>query len=114
MKILLDNCLHYDTKALLAGHEVLHARDVGWQKLANGDLTAAAGKQFDVLITVDKKMRYEQNLAKLPISIIELNTKFGRLHELKAIAPFFEEALIRAKTEHFVVLHSDGRIEIIA
>ena len=67
MKILLDNCVHYKAKSLFPGHEVLHARDLGWRQLSNGELLAQALQHsFDVLVTTDKNIRYEHNLATLP------------------------------------------------
>jgi len=53
-------------------HDVSHAKDIGWRELSNGALLKQAAKQFDVIVTVDKKMRFEQNVSKLPIPIIEL------------------------------------------
>jgi predicted nuclease of predicted toxin-antitoxin system len=70
MKVLLDNCVHYKAKSLFTGHEVSHARDVGWRQLSNGELLAHAAGAFDVLITADKKIRYEQNLERIPRSSV--------------------------------------------
>jgi hypothetical protein len=57
----------------LAGHTVRTAAHQGWDKLGNGDLlTVAAEAGFDILLTTDKNMRYQQNLAGRKIAIVVL------------------------------------------
>lgn len=91
MRILLDNNLDHRFGRLLAGHEVVHARRRGWQELRNGDLVAVAERAgFEVLITGDKNMRYQQNLSTRRISILTLGT---RLITLIDIAPLVPEIL---------------------
>ena len=51
------------------------AKDRGWDQLSNGDLLAAAEKGgFDVLLTADKNMRYQQNFAGRRIALVVLST----------------------------------------
>ena len=111
MRILLDNCVHYRAKSLFAGHDVVHARDLGWRDLSNGELIAQAAPRFDVLATTDKKVRHEQNLSKLPISILELNSRFTRLSDLKSLLPHLDAALILTASFRFVSVRPDGQIE---
>ncbi len=87
MRILLDNCVHIKGKTLFPDHDVLHASDVGFEKLSNGELMARAGKLLDVFVTTDKKIRYEHNLGKLPIALLELNVHFTRFEDLKTLQP---------------------------
>ena len=57
----------------LAGHSVTEARDLGWDKISNGDLlNAAEAAGFDVLLTTDKNIRFQQNLTGRKISIVVL------------------------------------------
>ncbi len=111
MRILLDNCVHVKAKGLFRGHEVLHASDIGFEKLANGELMARAAKRFDVFVTTDKKIRYEHNLDKLPIALVELNTRLTRFDDLRTLEPHLEAALQHTKTHRFVSVASDGRCE---
>jgi hypothetical protein len=113
MKILLDNCVHYKVKQMLLSYEVKHARDMNWRKLTNGVLIAEAAKLFDVLVTTDKKIRFEHNLSKLPISILELNSLFTRFGDLQKLQPHLANALALCKNFRFVSLNSDGKIETI-
>jgi hypothetical protein len=88
VKILLDNCIAYRVKGLLVGHDVSHAKDLGWEQLSNGRLLATAQQaDFEVMITVDKRIKYEQNLDRLPESVIEIDIPDSRLPAIAAIVP---------------------------
>ena len=56
----------------LPGHDVLTAYEAGWSELSNGQLLAKAEEQFDVLVTTDKQLRYQQNLTGRRIAILVL------------------------------------------
>jgi hypothetical protein len=58
----------------LAGHEISTAYEMGWAKLSNGDLLAAAEKSFDAFITTDQNLRYQQNLSGRRLAILVLPT----------------------------------------
>jgi hypothetical protein len=90
---------------------VLHARDVGWRHLLNGALIAQAAARFDVLVTTDKNIRNEQNLDKLPISVLELNTRFTRIEDLRTLSPYLENALAACLEYRFVSVSPDGLLE---
>jgi hypothetical protein len=74
----------------LTGHAVTEARDRGWDRLSNGDLlTEAERAGFDVLLTADKNIRYQQNLTTRKIAIVVLSTPqwpIVRLHTEKIAA----------------------------
>ena len=74
MRILLDNCVDIHAKTLFPGHAVAHVLDRAWDSLVNGTLLAtAAAAGFRALVTVDKNLRYQQNLEQLPLTVIELD-----------------------------------------
>jgi hypothetical protein len=73
MKILFDNGVPRPIAARLLGHEVSHARRIGWHQFGNGDLirkAEAAG--YDLLLSTDKNIRYQQNLSNRKIAILVL------------------------------------------
>ena len=75
MLVLFDHSVPAPLRHHLQKHVVEEARDRGWDRLSNGDLlTAAEGAGFDVLITADKNIRYQQNLSGRNIAIVELST----------------------------------------
>jgi predicted nuclease of predicted toxin-antitoxin system len=73
LKLLLDHCMPRRFGRLLLGHEVIHTSRLGWGDLKNGQLLAAAeGAGFDVMVTVDRSMRFQQNLTGRNLSVIFL------------------------------------------
>jgi hypothetical protein len=113
VNILLDNCVPYRPKQLFTGHNVTHTSDIGYEALRNGALIATAARQFEAMVTTAKKIRYEQNLDKLPIAIIELNTKFTRFDDLKTLAPYLEAALTSTGKYRFVSVSPDGALDLL-
>ncbi len=88
MRVLLDNNLDHRLARLLPGHDVVHARFLGWGELSNGDLISAGEREgFEALITGDKNLRYQQNLAGRKISVIVLNSLFVDLPGITPLAP---------------------------
>jgi hypothetical protein len=101
----------YRSKRLFPGHEVSHAKDEGWEKLNNGLLLAAAADaNFEAMITVDKKIKYEQNLDRLPLTVIEIDTPDSRLPAIAAISGQINQALTIVGQSRFISIGPDGRI----
>ena len=75
MKILLDQNAPAPLARFLPGHDVTHASTLGWQELTNGDrLAAAEADGFELFISADKNIRYQQNLTERTIALIVLST----------------------------------------
>ncbi|MGA2183288.1 MAG: hypothetical protein ABSH47_09680 [Bryobacteraceae bacterium] len=73
MRIIFDQATPVPIRPYLEGHTVRTAAQQGWDKLSNGDLlTVAEETGFDLLLTTDKNMRYQQNLAARKIAIVVL------------------------------------------
>ncbi len=90
MRILLDHNVPFGLARKLEGHTVSIAEDFGWDRLTNGRLLAAAETAgFDLLLTADKNIRYQQNLSGRKISIVVLGHspwQVVRLHIAKITA----------------------------
>jgi hypothetical protein len=90
MLVLFDHSTPAPLIPYLTGHTVTEARDRGWDRLSNGDLlTEAERAGFDVLLTADKNIRYQQNLTTRKIAIVVLSTPqwpVVRLHTEKIAA----------------------------
>ena len=69
MRILLDESVPGRFDALLVGHSAVTVQGRGWASIQNGKLLALAAGEFDVLLTADKGMAYQQNPATLPVLI---------------------------------------------
>jgi hypothetical protein len=74
MRILFDQGTPAPLRYSLSGHVVATASEMGWGKLSNGDLLRAAEGAFDLLITTDQNLRYQQNLSGRRLAIIVLLT----------------------------------------
>jgi len=72
MRVLFDQGTPVPLRTHLAGHDVVTAFDAGWAELSNGELLDAAEAQFDVLVTTDKQLGYQQNLTGRRIAIVVL------------------------------------------
>lgn len=64
MKVLLDECVPWPMHRFLVGHECMTAQQCGWGGIKNGELLRKAEGQFDVFVTADQNIRYQQNLAQ--------------------------------------------------
>lgn len=98
MKILLDESLprklKYDFEE---GHEVRTVRDMGWLGKKNGELLKLmTDNSFKLFVTVDKNLPYQQNLQKLPLTIIVLCAKNNTLETLKLLIPKYFSGLQKA------------------
>jgi predicted nuclease of predicted toxin-antitoxin system len=74
MRILLDECLPVPMRDCLTSHECVAVRDRGWKGITNGELLRLAEGQFDLFVTSDQSIRYQQNLSGRRIPILELST----------------------------------------
>ena len=94
MKVLLDECLPRRLAAALAGHEVKTVPQAGWASIKNGELLRLAESQFDVLVTVDRNMSFQQNLVELRIAVVVLCTQSNRFQDLLPLVPRVLAALM--------------------
>jgi predicted nuclease of predicted toxin-antitoxin system len=100
MKVLIDECAPKALKTFLKklGHECLTVQEAGWSGKENGELLAAAETKFDVLVTVDTNLRYQQNLARRTIAIVVLQpSSSNRLEDLRTYFPACALALEKIK-----------------
>ena len=74
MNILLDECVPWPIHHLLAGHQCTTPQRRGWGGTKNGELIGRAEEEFDLFITSDQNIRYQQNLTRKRIAILELST----------------------------------------
>jgi predicted nuclease of predicted toxin-antitoxin system len=105
MKLLLDECTPRRLKRDFAAHQVFTADDVGLKGVKNGELLrAAVDADFEVLITVDRNIPSQQNLALLPLAVLILVAKPCRYPELKLLAPKALEALHEIKAGDVITI----------
>ena len=75
MRVLFDQGTPAPLREQLVGHEVRTAHEMGWSTMSNGELLRAADDhQFEILVTTDRNVRYQQNPTKYRIGIVVLST----------------------------------------
>ncbi len=98
MRILLDECVPRQLKKELAGYTVKTATEAGWASIKNGALLRLAEGSFDVLVTVDRGMRYQQNISKYNISLVVLVVRRSNFATLQPLIPALLEAISAAQS----------------
>ena len=102
MKVLLDECVPFPLAKLLAGHECFTARGCGWGGFKNGELLRVADGKFDVFVTADRNLRYQQNLTLRMLPIVELST--NDIRRIRAAVRLIIETLIAVKPGEYRTL----------
>ena len=102
MRILLDEAVPRRLGALLVGHDVATVPGVGWAGTKNGRLLALAAEQFDVFITADQNMEFQQNLALLPIAVLVVVAHSNRMTAIAPLVPSILLALTELQPRSFV------------
>ena len=90
MRVLLDECVNWRLGRDIIGHDVKTAHQMGWTTVQNGALLALASQHFDVFVTVDRNLSFQQNL-------IVLEAKRNRLADLRPLVP---KLLVAIETAH--------------
>lgn len=93
MRLLLDESVPRRLRRALPAHTVKTAVEMGWSGVKNGALLALAGAEFEVFITVDRNIQYQQNVAALPIAVVILVAHSNELQALLPLVPRLEEVL---------------------
>ncbi len=88
MKVLLDECVPRPLKFDFMGHDVNHVTEMGWSSIKNGKLLGlAVDAGFEVLVTTDQNLQYQQNLRNFAIGVIVLIAKTNRIDDLQPLVP---------------------------
>ena len=88
MKILLDECITKRLKNHLTAFEVFIVRELELSGIKNGKLmTYCVENGFDILLTIDKNLMFQQNLDKYPVTIVVLNSFTSKIEELIQFLP---------------------------
>lgn len=87
MRLLLDECIDRKFAREFPGYEVKTVPQMGWAGVKNGQLLTLAASEFDVFVTVDRNLSFQQNLPQFDIAVIVLQASSNRLADLKPLAP---------------------------
>jgi hypothetical protein len=97
VRVFLDECVDWRLSREIEGHDVKTARQMGWTAIKNGELLTLAAAHFDVFVTVDRNLAFQQNLRSLPLAVIVLHARTNRLADLRPLLPKLLDAVGSAK-----------------
>jgi hypothetical protein len=97
VKILLDECVDRRLATHISGHDVKTVPQMGWAGIKNGDLLTLAEQPFEVFVTVDRNLSFQQNLTNYNIAVIILRARTNRLQDLRPLVPELLTSLSSAK-----------------
>jgi len=102
MKVLLDECVPRKLKREIANHEVLTVTEQGWSGVENGELLNLAATEFDIFLTVDQNLSFQQNLRNFNIGIILMVARNNRLKTLLPLMPAVRVAIEGVKAGEII------------
>lgn len=102
MKVLLDECAPRKLKREIANHEVVTVTEQGWSGVENGELLKLATTEFDIFLTVDQNLSFQQNLKNFNLGIILMVARNNRLKTLFPLMPAVRVAIEDVKAGEIV------------
>ena len=106
MKILLDECVTKRLKKHLNNFDVFTVRELELSGIKNGKLMAfCSDNNFDVLLTIDKNLMFQQNLEKYPVTIVVFNCISSKIEELVLFIPSFESQINTFQKHKAYLIH---------
>jgi predicted nuclease of predicted toxin-antitoxin system len=93
MKILFDECVPVDLRKFFDQHTIVTVTEKGWMGIKNGKLLTLASEEFDVFITVDKNLSFQQNASALPVPVIVIHSFSNKVKHLAILVPEVKKLL---------------------
>jgi hypothetical protein len=97
VRVLLDECVDWRLLRDLSGHDVRTARQMGWTAIRNGELLALAAEEFDVFVTVDRNLSFQQKIGAVAIAVLVLKAPTNRLADLRPLVGRLLQAIESAR-----------------
>ncbi len=104
IRILLDECLPRRLKNDLCDHNVMTVPEMGWASKKNGELLRLAEQQFDVFLTMDQHLAFQQNIPTFSLAILCLNAPSNRYGDVLPLMAKVEKALIQIQPGQLIHL----------
>jgi predicted nuclease of predicted toxin-antitoxin system len=93
MRVLLDECVPRALREQLPGHDVKTVAESGWTGVKNGELLRLAARRFDVLLTVDRNLEYQQNFLGAAVAVIVMHAPSNDIVALQPLMPKVLQAI---------------------
>jgi len=94
MRLLLDECVPKRLRHELVGHEVCTVPEMGWSGKKNGELLRLAESEFDVFVTTDQSLKYQQSVTGMDIAVVVLIASRNKLEFLIPLVPELLRVLV--------------------
>jgi len=98
VRILLDECVNQRFRHELLGHSVSTVQESGWTGKKNSELLKLAQNQFEVFITVDRNLYFQQNFNQFKMAVVVLSARTNRLQYLRPLIPELLGVLSKMKS----------------
>jgi len=109
MRVLIDECLDPRIKRLFAEHETATVHEKEWDTLDDGALLEVAQDQFDVLLTIDRSLEFQQNIAKFHIGVVVVHVPKNQIAHYEATQKELLIALKQMRPGEVQHVRSDPR-----
>ncbi len=100
MRILIDECVPKIVKKRLSHFDIETVQEIGWSGVKNGELIKLAEADFDVFVTSDKNLQYQQNLKNRKMAFLILPS--NQVPIIEKLLPEIEEVLTNIKSDDFI------------
>ena len=108
-RVLLDECVDRRLARHLRPHAVVTVAKAGWSGVKNGLLLRRAEDKFDVLVTVDRNLSFQQRLIDFDLAVIVLHAPSNRLQDLLPLVPQILKAIPILQPGHVSVLSAERK-----
>ncbi len=104
MNVFVDECVNYKLMPYLTGHSFVHATDTAWRSIKNGALLRLVAPAYDVFLTVDQNIPYQQNLKKFNLAFVILKAASLNIDDLLPLVPDALDALAHISVGDLVII----------
>ena len=108
MRILIDECLDWRLGRALTGHDSVSVQKMGWGGIKNGKLLALAQAEFDVFLTADRNLSFQQNTTQFQIAVVVLVTGSTQLDKTLPVIPKVLTLLPKLMPGQVAIVKSTG------
>jgi Domain of unknown function (DUF5615) len=98
MRVLLDECVPRALRKELPGHDVRTVAEAGRAGVKNGELLQLAANKFDVFLTIDRNLEYQQNFSGIVLAVVVIHATSNDIAVLRPLMPAVLAALPQAKS----------------
>lgn len=103
-RVLFDENMPRKLRRDLPEFQIRTAQEQGWSSYKNGQLLARASEQFDVFLTIDQRLRYQQNVPKFRIGIVVIEVPDTRISYIRSLLAEIRDAITRVNAGEVIII----------